>query len=510
MDPNATVPAAAIAPGVAPPGAAPLDLPRLVMRRSAWVAAAIVVLAVALGLARMADDITDEVDAAMALADTVGQLAHLPTHDDAQALAGLRRLQAAHRLRHLVLQVHGDDGGLLMGPPPEPAASWPIDALLRMHRWLDGPADGRRVAWTIERDTGRRWTVSLTASHESERREALVSLAGMLGLLLLCVAALLMVMRANLHHAFRPLGRLVDAISAIELHELRAVRALPTMPIRELETVAAALRHLAEALDDEQARRRRLSQQVLTLQEDERLRLARDLHDEFGQRLTAMRADAAWLKRRLPADDSVQPVLAGMAEHVKAIQADVRSMLTQLQPFGAVGAAQPEPVVRLRQLLAGLVKAWQPEGRDAGTRLRFDWQWRATPQQAFADPGAALDGLALSRPLALALYRISQEALTNVMRHARADTARLQLCFTGAAAAGAALLIEWQVDDDGVGLPPGDAAARGNGIAGLRERVWAQGADLVCQAALPDSARPGLRLGAALAAHWLAVETEGA
>lgn len=491
--------------------AAPLDLPRLVMRRSAWVAAAVLGLALLLGLARMADDMADEVDAAMALADTVAQLSHLPSHDDAQALALLRRVQSAHRLRHLVLQVADEGGQVLLAPQPEPRAAWPLDQALRLHRRLAGRLDERRVAWTVPREGGRLWVVSLTASHESERREALVSLAGMLGLLLLAVAALLLAMRANLHHAFRPLGRLLAAINAIEGHDTRAVRALPTMPIRELETLAAALRHLAEALDDEQARRRRLSQQVLTLQEDERMRLARDLHDEFGQRLTALRADAAWLLRQLDGDAALQPVVAGIAAHGQAIQRDVRALLSQLQPFGASDAGQPEPMPRLLALMQGLVAAWQAPGREARAQLRLVWRWRADDRQPWAEAAQALAplaGLALPRPLALALYRISQEALTNVMRHAEAGQAELCLGFTGAALAGAPLQIDWQVSDDGRGLPDaqlGDAAARGNGIAGLRERVWAQGGDLQLGPASPGAARPGLRLATTLQAHWQAV-----
>ena len=113
------------------------------------------------------------------------------------------------------------------------------------------------------------------------------------------------------------------------------------MPVRELEAVAALLRHLAGALDAAQARRRLLSQQLLSLQEDERARLARGLHDEFGQRLTALRVDAAWLSRRLAGQAEAAPVIAGMAAQCKQIQHDIRSWLTRLQPFGPAEPAPP-------------------------------------------------------------------------------------------------------------------------------------------------------------------------
>ena len=86
-------------------------------------------------------------------------------------------------------------------------------------------------------------------------------------------------------------------------------------------------------------------------------RLARELHDEFGQRLTALRVDAAWLARRAadtPAmQGQVQQVVDGMADQCRQIQRDIRGLLARLQPFGdgrppAAGeAAAPQPLARL-------------------------------------------------------------------------------------------------------------------------------------------------------------------
>jgi two-component system sensor histidine kinase UhpB len=97
--------------------------------------------------------------------------------------------------------------------------------------------------------------------------------------------------------------------------------------------------------------------------------------------------------------------------------------------------------------------------------------------------------------MVLTLYRISQEALTNVARHAQATRATLQLTLLRA---GDAIEIEWQVSDDGVGLDTLEAAQqRGDGLAGIRERVWAFGGDLQCAAAVGAPAvKPGLVLRA--------------
>ncbi|GCL63204.1 sensor histidine kinase [Pseudaquabacterium pictum] len=485
----------------------PLDLPRLVMRRASLVGVLVLLLALVLGLARMGDDIDDEVDAAMTLAAAMARLGQLGQTDDRSALEALRALQAGHPLRHLSLQVHAQDGRLLLGPPPAAPAPAPLRWLLQWHQdWLSVP-DDRRVAWPVQRADGSRWSVSLAASHDSERHEALVSLLGMLGLLLLAVAGLLAAMHWNVRRAFAPLGRLLQAIAGIEGHDARQVQALPTMPTRELESLAAALRHLGAALDEAEAQRRQLSQQVLTLQEDERARLARDLHDEFGQRLTALRVDAAWLSRRVAGDAALQQVVDGMAQQCGLVQQDIRSLLGRLQPFGpaAPGAAPAESLANGTDLLQALVDSWQGSGPEPGLACRLELAWLAADGQPQPWPAADAAALWLPRPLWLAVYRISQEALTNVARHAGAQRAGLRLQLQGGRQPGAPLQLHWQAWDDGCGLPPQATATtpradavlpRGNGLAGLQQRVWALGGELRCTAWQPGSARPGLCLAA--------------
>lgn len=552
MAPTPTDPAAAVRAA-----AHPLTLPRLIMRRAAWVAGLVLLAALGLGLLRMADDIDDEVDAAMSLAHAMARLAHLAQTDDRAALASLRALQAEHPLRHLLLQVHGADGQVLLAPAPPPAAGGLHDALAGLHRAVFEAGPARSVAWPVPRPDGRRWTVTLTASPDSERREALASFLDTLALLLASVAGLLLVMRWNLRRALAPLSRLLDSIAGIEAHDTQAVQALPPMPVGELEALAAALRHLGGALEAAEAERRLLSRQVLTLQEDERARLARELHDEFGQRLTAMRVDATWLGRRLaamgagtgtgtasdamspPAADvaELQPVVAGLVEQCACIQQDIRALLTRLQPFGGgqggqggkvgpgaepgAGAAEGEPPERLAALLQALVQGWASSARTHGLQCQLQLTWQADAQAAPAPWSALVTAgggtgpvvpapLQLPRPLALALYRITQEALTNVARHARAQQAHITLRLLGPAVAGAPLQVHWSVMDDGVGLADALplASQRGNGLAGLRERVWALGGELLVAPAAADAARPGLRLAAHLQARWLAAPAE--
>ncbi len=458
----------------------PLDLPRRVMRRALAVAALTLIAAIGFGLARTDADIDGEVRAAMSLAATMERLARAGELSDAQLVAVLAARDDETPLRHLSLSVRDATGRLLVGRLPEASASPWVEMLTDWHRrWRPGRAI-EPVTWTLPRPGKLPWILTLAAQPDSERREAVVYLASLLGVLLLGLVVMLVVMRWNVRSAFQPLQGMLAAIGRIQAGDTAAARAMPTMPIRELEQIATALRALGAALDAAQAERRLLGHKVQSLQEEERMRLSRELHDEFGQRLTAIRVDAAWLAQRLGDLPDVQPVVQGMLEQCAAIQGDVRGLLARLQPLAGVEeAGGAVSVATLAELLHGLAEGWR---KSASGALRVELAIEAPLERS------------MPRDLALALYRISQEALTNVARHAQASAVRLALRWPAGSDA-----IEWSVSDDGVGMPDADAALRrGNGLAGIKERVWAFGGDLGLQPARPSHERPGLMLAATL------------
>jgi two-component system sensor histidine kinase UhpB len=388
-----------------------------------------------------------------------------------------------------------------------------MDMLVALNGVLFAPPADQSVVASVPRPQGPPWQARWVASHDYEQREALAQLAEAMLLLATCSLLVLAVMRWRMLQSFRPLSTLLVAIGRAERQDLSAVRALPAMPVRELDVIAGALRHLGGALEEAEAQRRQLAAQVQTLQEDERSRLARELHDELGQHLTALRVDAAWLQRRLAGQPELAAVVAGMSEQCERVQAEVRALLTRLRPlgsqFGAQAGASPgsaggdgplrdgpgascqvpthESAGRLRALLDGLVRAWaQSPGQHTRHALRFDVV--GLPPE-----------VPLPRELVLAVYRISQEALTNVARHARADEARLSVRLQ--AQPNGRALLHWSVEDDGCGLDAAGVWQRGNGLAGIKERAWAAGGDLGIEPLRPEGAqagRPGLRLQAKL------------
>jgi two-component system sensor histidine kinase UhpB len=458
----------------------PLDLPRRVMRRALAVAVLTLIAALALGLYRADADIDDEVGAALSLAAVMSRLAQAGELPDEQVLAALRAPERETPLRHLSLSLRDGSGQLLLGRSQDATGAVWVEALTQLYRRLRPGADIQPVTWQLPRPGRAPWTVTLAAQRDSERREAVTYLGSLLAVLLLGMAVMLAVMAWNVRSAFRPLESLLAAIGRIPAGDTAAARAIPVMPIGELEQIAAALRALGQALDAAQAERRMLGHKVQSLQEEERMRLSRELHDEFGQRLTAIRIDAAWLAQRLRDVSDVRPVVQGMVAQCAAIQNDVRGLLARLQPLGGVAEAeQPIRVGALTELLDGLAEGWRTSACGA-LQVRFDVD--------------AARERTLPRDLALALYRITQEALTNVARHAQATVVEVRILWPHDAPA-----IDWSVSDDGVGLADGEAALRrGNGLAGIKERVWAFGGDLHLQAARPGHERPGLVLQASL------------
>jgi len=482
-----------------PPPSRPLELPRLVMRRALWVALAAWLLVLALGLLRAAADIDQEVAAAQTMAAVSARLAQAAHWDDRRAIGELQQLQHAAPLRHLSLAIRDEHGAFLVAPAPTPSVAPPLAWLVALHRGLSRPAAPAAVSWPLPRDDGRIWQVTLATSGESERVEAIENLAGALIIGALGSVALLLVMAWNVRHAFRPMHGLIAAIASLRTGSADRLRALPSMPIGELHAIRTALHELAAALQAAEHGRQLLSQKVATLQEDERRRIARELHDEFGQRLTALRADLAWLQRQSLPDGRTAQVVAGMATACADLHRETRQLLHSLRPLGERDLAEPGDLAGLRRLLERLVGSWQ---RAADPPLRVELKLGSRDectdaQQPGPWPGAEVSAaMVLPQAMVLMLYRISQEALTNVARHAQATHAVLQLtlCRPGEPQGGGAA-IEWQVSDDGVGFDALESAQqRGNGLAGMRERIWAFGSDLQCAAARPAAVRPGVRL----------------
>ena len=204
---------------------------------------------------------------------------------------------------------------------------------------------------------------------------------------------------------------------------------------------------------------RALTARVQAEREDDRARIARQVHDEIGQALTTFTFDAEWMRRRLDPERDTQVLarLGEMNERLDALLARTQSIAADLRP--------PELDA------GGLCSALN------ATADRFIRRYDIPCSVTCAIPHELLD--ALSTSVTLAIYRIVQEALTNVARHAHARHAWITLSLSPRGHQRQALYVE--VSDDGVGMnPSGDRVPLG--ILGMYERAAECGGSLAVEA----------------------------
>jgi len=208
----------------------------------------------------------------------------------------------------------------------------------------------------------------------------------------------------------------------------------------QLQRRVAAEARLAETLEEN----RRLSRSHVRVQEEERKQLARELHDELGQHLNAIKIDAVsirnWSEGQMSDVYSAACAIVDVTDHVQGI---IRDMLHRLRPVG------------LDEL--GLSAALE--------HLLQNWRARNPATCAELTINTDIDGLGEHENITL--YRIVQEGLNNVVRHARAVNVNIRLERKMHA-------IVLTISDDGAGAPDWQAAT-GLGLVGMRERVDALG-----------------------------------
>jgi two-component system, NarL family, sensor histidine kinase UhpB len=256
--------------------------------------------------------------------------------------------------------------------------------------------------------------------------------------------ALLLITMTVVGRALAPIGDLSDAMQGIEAGRYDTRVALSGPP--ELAAICGRLNHLAVTLGEAIGEKRRLAARIVSLQDVERNEIARELHDEFGPYLFALRAHGSSLLRMAaaPAPDisALQRHGGAMLEQVNALQQSNRRVLARLRPAGLAELG-------LREALDALARLWREANPDVAVEI------------ALSPALGAMDETA-----ELTIFRVVQEALTNVFRHAGATQVGVVVAPTAAG-----VLV--RVQDNGSGLP--DNHRLGLGLTGMRERVLALG-----------------------------------
>jgi two-component system sensor histidine kinase UhpB len=268
--------------------------------------------------------------------------------------------------------------------------------------------------------------------------------------------ALLVITMTVVNRALAPIKSLADAMGAIEAGRYDTRVEPSGSP--ELAAICRKLNDLAAVLGTTVEDKRRLAERVVSLQDVERKEIARELHDEFGPHLFALRAHASSLTRladgREPDLGALRKHIGAMLDQVNALQQFNRRVLERLRPVG------------LAEL--GLADA-------LGALLRL---WRETYPGVVIETSISPSLGTRGETAELTIYRVIQEALTNVFRHARAT--RVDITVEPAAPQRTGTIeteaIRVSVRDNGTGLPADHK--QGLGMLGMRERVLALGGSM--------------------------------
>jgi two-component system sensor histidine kinase UhpB len=263
---------------------------------------------------------------------------------------------------------------------------------------------------------------------------------------LVVVIALIVTLVVNaflLRRAFAPLGRLVERMEMVDL--LRPGQRLAVIRSDEIGRVVAAFNRMLDRLERE---RQESGQRVLAAQEAERIGIARDLHDEVGQVLTGVLLQL----------NSIAEVAPEHREELDEARGAVRRALDEVRRISS--ELRPEMLAELG-LVSALTELSNSFGRVSGVRVAREFD-TSLPR--------------LAPEIELAVYRIAQESLTNIARHAGATRVTIAL------ERGRESIV-FRVIDDGRGLD--DVPVEHGGLRSMRERA------LLIDAALAVKPAPG-------------------
>ena len=337
------------------------------------------------------------------------------------------------RLRHVRVAYQPEGGA---APPPGASRPGPpawFVGLVRAHATsarIEAVVGGRPIgAFLIAGDPddeiGELWDSLVALTLDG-------AVSAVLGL-----ALVYLVVRAGL----APLERINTGLAALGRRDYAA--RLPEQAAPEFQPLLARFNALGDSLGRAARENQLLRARLVSIQDEERKEIARELHDEIGPYLFAARAQAGAARRAAPQGPSAS-ALDAVIETIDALQSTNRRILDRLRPAA------------LEEL--GLGPALQALGRF------FE---RNRPGFEVVVDAAELPGLPPG--FEAALYRIAQEALTNAARHAEAAKVRISLAIEDEA-------LRLVVADDGRGVDP--ATPGGRGLLGMRERVAAYGGAL--------------------------------
>ncbi|MCK9394447.1 MAG: histidine kinase [Methylobacter sp.] len=364
----------------------------------------------------------------------------------------LPKFNSLNQTRHLSIQLKEPSGRVIsfahknrLTSDGEKPPQWFINLV---------SADYPKVEHQITSFNGEQITLIIQANPLDEITEVWQESIGFFGSIFLLTLFTFLAVNLAFNKALKSIAVIVDALKVIETGQYS--QKLPDFSIQEYDSIAKAINHMTGELNASQQKNRALTQHTLEIQEDERQRLSQELHDELGQSLTAIKVMAVTAGRSQAEDmradikQSTDSIIS-ICDHLMTV---VRSMMHQLHPLVLTELG-------LKATMEDLLNHWAI--RNPELKLTIDC------------PDEVDD---LEQKITIQIFRVVQECLTNIVRHAQAKQAAISLEIDHQAKTGKALRL--QVTDDGQGCAT-DTIKTGFGLLGMKERINSLGGEFTIQ-----------------------------
>ncbi|NOS96941.1 MAG: HAMP domain-containing protein [Methylotenera sp.] len=277
---------------------------------------------------------------------------------------------------------------------------------------------------------------------------------GLLGMVVLFFVLINMLVYFLVKYTFSPVDKIKYALTQIELGNFNS--RLPNFKQIELHEIGQKFNFMAETLQSTTQNNHRLTQQIIRLQEDERKHLARDIHDEIGQYLTAINVDASAILNGKKLSSAKESALA-ISQITRQMMDVVRHILQRLRPRA------------LDELGLGLALS------------ELTHHWRQRYRSVSLVQSIASDLGEVDEAVSITIYRVAQECLTNIAKHANANRVTVSVKQDEQS-------ITLFIEDNGVGFDP-TIPARGFGLAGMKERVQGLMGEMKVESSLNQGAK---------------------
>lgn len=350
--------------------------------------------------------------------------------------ASVFRLNELGNIRHLKIEFFDINGRLResnrssLVPPDDSPPDWFVNAMGLKDAGLERQVrniilSGRYVGELV---------VTPDPSYEiAEVWDDTVGLIGMAGIFFILINLLVYF---AVRYTFRPVNRIIEALTQMENGQFS--NRLPEFKQVELNAIGKKFNAMADNLQKSTQSNHRLTQQIIRLQEDERKNLARDIHDEIGQYLTAIHVDASAILNGKK--------LSLAKESAKAISSVTHQMMDMVHEI--LQRLRPRTLDEL-----GL-------GLALGELIHH---WRQRCRQITVIHTIAKDIGPLDEAVSITAYRVVQECLTNIAKHAKAHRVVINVRRDEQ-------FIYLHIEDDGLGFDQ-NHHSQGYGLAGMRERI---------------------------------------